>query len=514
MKISRPLSSPLPVLIATLVAVLLTARPALATDFEKANNTTALNQAGSYTPNSGTPGTGDRILIDSVMAANQSATMGADLSINGILIDATATKVFTMSGSNTLTLGSAGISILAASGAGLVFNGPAISLGAAQTWDFGARGATFTGATTVAENSFALIINSTNQIYFHNTTPMTLNAQITGTGGSLTLDDTTGRSLTVTNSTSTFTGGASISTGSILTASTMRVGSGTSSAVGTGQITLKGGTFQYSGNTSTVSQNVVVDSRYVSTFEVTAAGQTLTLSSFKNTNTANSSLTANGANVGGAGNLTITNVIADSTNTPRTAFTLTKFGTGTLTLTAANTYTGTTTINAGTLTLGSAGSISTSSAITVAAGATLDTSALSSYAFNTVNATTVGVGAATAGLVNAASLTFTNASLILDFGSTSSLLSSYTILTKTGSIGDFANVTANGTSISGVFTNAGSGNWTLNNVGGYNLTFSESLGTLTAVSAVPEPSTYAAILGALALAGTALYRRRVNKKHR
>jgi autotransporter-associated beta strand protein len=510
MKIPCSVTFTLPALAATFGLLSLSSPSAFATDFEKADNTTALNLAGSYTPNSGTPGTNDRILIDSVMTANRTATMGADLSIAGILIDATATKVFQINGSNTLTLGSSGISILAASGAGLTFNGPALLLGADQTWDFGSRGATFSGGTTVNENSRALVINMTNQIYFHNSTAMTLGAQITGTGGSLTLDDVTGSSLTVTNSTSTFTGGASISTGSTLTASTMRVGAGTSSAVGTGQITLKGGAFQYSGSTATVSQNVVLDSRFVSTFEVTTAGQTLTLSSFKNSNTSNTGSTANGANLGGTGNLTVTNVIADSTQALKTAFTITKFGTGTLTLNAVNTYTGATTINAGTLALGSSGSISNSSAITVAAGATFDTSAKSTYAFNTANATTVGIGATSAGLINSAAVTFSSASLVLDFGSTSTLLASYTILTKTGFTGDFASVTATGTSISGSFVNAGSGNWTLNS-GGYNLTFSESLGTITAVSSVPEPSSYAAIFGSLALGGATLRRRRVKQ---
>jgi len=510
MKIPRSVST-LPVLIATFATALFTGRPALATDIVKADNTTALNLTGSYVGGV-IPGTGDRIQISSVLTAARSVALGANLSIDGIVFDSTSTKVLTISGSNVLTLGASGISLSASgAGAGLTFNGPAISLGATQTWDLGARGLTINGGTTIADNGNALTISTTGgQIFFHNTTAMSLNAVINGTVA-LTLDSTA-TDLTLTNASSSFTGGFAISAGNVVTGSTMSVlANSGSSSLGSGQIQLKGGTFKYSGNTATSAQNVLIDSRFVGTVEVTTAGQTLTLSNLKNTNSANASLLPNGAILGGAGNLTITNIIADSTASQKTAFTITKFGTGTLTLNAVNTYTGATTINAGTLALGASGSISTSSAITVAAGATFDTSAKSSYAFNTANATTVGVGATTAGLINSAAVTFSSASLVLDFGSTSTLLSSYNILTKTGFTGDFSNVTATGTSISGsfTFTNNMTKDWTLTS-GGYDLTFSESLGTLT-VTAVPEPSTYAAIFGALALAGTAFSRRRLKK---
>lgn len=499
-------------LAATLAAVFPAARTAHASDIVKADNTTALNLAGSYSAG-GPPGAADRIVVTSVMAASRSAALGADLSIDGIYFNNTSLKILTITGNNMLTLGASGISLVdSASGAGLVFNGPAISLGANQTWDLGARGLTFTGGTTFDNNGKTLAISTTGgQIFFKNTTAFTLDAAISGSAA-LTLD-ATGTDLTLVNANSNFTGGIAIGSGNTVTGSTMSptAGGGGTSSVGNGAVQLKGGTFKYSGNTATSAQNVTVDSRFVGTVEVTTAGQTLTLSQFKNTNQDNASLAPNGANLGGAGNLTITNVIANSTHANRTNFSVTKFGTGTLTLTAANTYTGATIINAGTLALGSAGSINTGSAITVAAGATFDTSAKSSYAFNTVNATTVGVSATAAGLINSAAVTFSSASLGFDFGSTSTLLSSYTILTKTGFTGDFANVTATGTSISGTFTftNNATKDWTLTS-GGYTLTFSESLGTLTAVSSVPEPSTYAVLFGSIALTGAAIRRRAKN----
>lgn len=173
-----------------------------------------------------------------------------------------------------------------------------------------------------------------------------------------------------------------------------------------------------------------------------------------------------------------------------------------LILTAANTYTGDTLVNAGTLALSSTGSINSGSALTVASGATFDASAKTSYVFNT--ATTIGVGAASAGLIETSAATFSGSALTFDFGSTSSLLTSYTVIAHTSQIGDFSSVTATGSSIGGSFLPAGSNLWTLT-AGNYDLTFNESLGTLSAVvSSIPESSTYALLSGAcvLILAGS------------
>lgn len=63
---------------------------------------------------------------------------------------------------------------------------------------------------------------------------------------------------------------------------------------------------------------------------------------------------------------------------------LTKAGTGTLTLSGANTYTGATLINGGTLALGSAGSIDSASEISLGTAGTFDVSAKSGYTVGTL----------------------------------------------------------------------------------------------------------------------------------
>ncbi len=489
----------------------------LATDFQKANNNINLNLPSSYTPNSGTPGTSDRILINSVMTANQGAALGANLSIDGIFIDSTATKTLTISGSNSLTLGSSGILISSAlSGSGLTFNGPAISLGAVQTWDLAARGLTINGGTTISDNGNALTISTTGgQIFFHNTTAMTLNAAINGSAA-LTLDSTpTPADLTLTNSSSAFTGGIAISTGSTVTATTMNTGGG-ASAVGTGQVQIKGGAFKYSGNTASSNQNVAIDSRFVSTVEVTTAGQTLTLSNFKNTNTTNPSLLANGANLGGAGNLTITNVIADSTQALRTALAVTKFGSGTMTLSAVNTFTGATTVSAGTLVLSGTGSINTTSGTSVAASATLTNN--SSVAYN--KSLTLAEGAVING---SGSFAPTSMTITADLtgGSFTTFALGSALLTKAGNLeltltgittgtyilfsggtpsGAFSTMTIGGVSLA----SGGSGNFS-GLAGSFNYAFTNTSNQL--IVTVPEPATWSLLAGSLTLV-LALRRRR------
>jgi fibronectin-binding autotransporter adhesin len=313
---------------------------------------------------------------------------------------------------------------------------------------------------------------------------------------------TTSAALILTG-TNTYSGNTFIG-GSNFTNPTLRVGSNNALATSTVVILSTGGT----------SASAKLDlGNGANSFNATVAGlstigSNLALNKVTNgssgTGTATLTINPDGAVV--AADNTFGGIIEDGA-TAKVA--LTKAGSHTLTLTGVNTYTGATRVEGtGTLALTGAGAISANSAITVAAGATFDTSAQSAYTFSTATVTTIGVGAATAGQVKAAAVTFSDASLAFDFGSASSLLASYNVLAISGAeTGHFAHVTATGSSISGTFVDAGSGNWTLVS-GGYSLTFSESAGTLSAVvSAVPEPSTFAVLAGSTVMV-FALRRRR------
>lgn len=183
--------------------------------------------------------------------------------------------------------------------------------------------------------------------------------------------------------------------------------------------------------------------------------------------------------------------------------------TSALVLSGVNTYTGATRVTAGTLFLGSTGSLASAS-YSVANGGTFDVSSKSSYSLASV-ATTIGVGSTTAGFFNGPTGTLTlGNSLTLDF-STASIADgqTYNLFDFGGKSGNFSSVNLSGSIVGSLLLTA-TDTWT-GLAGGYNFTFDQSTGNLLVVTAVPEPSVFAALAGALALSVATVRRRRSNQ---
>lgn len=411
--------------------------------------------------------------------------------------------------------------------------------------------------TTVNSLTSDLIMNGGLLLKASNTIIDT--ASLTINGGTFTFDSTTssgnnGHQETINNF--TMNGGSVSNHGSnaaftingdaTLTAGNLIMNQGGDITVG-GTTTLSGGlltakesssTSVYNGLTSlnTVNISNTASGAYTAislTSHATNKGAQLTLSgnlSFtgNNTNTntvkiasSNSTLANQGifrlegirtftiGNGAAAADLTIETALTDGTVTGG----LVKTGLGTLALSGVNTYTGATTVSQGTLALTDSGALNAASALTVAAGATFDTSSQAAYTFSTAATTTLGVTASSAGLIKAAAATFTDATLVLDFGSATTLAASYNLFAIIGAkTGHFDSIVATGTTFDGDFEDAGSGVWTLALNDDSMLTFNEGSGILTySTATVPEPSTFA-LLGGLGVMTLALTRRR-NPRH-
>jgi autotransporter-associated beta strand protein len=221
-------------------------------------------------------------------------------------------------------------------------------------------------------------------------------------------------------------------------------------------------------------------------------------------------------------NLALTDITGNTSPFPVVRNQLTKSGVGTWILSGTNTYTGATSVNAGTLRVN--GSLA-NTAVSVASGATLGGSG------SIGGLTTISSGARLAPGNSPGTITFTqgltlNTGSILNFelGTISDLIRvTGGTLTGPGTSGGITlNLSNSGGFVAGTYdlinyttasgtTGFGTDSFTLGTtIAGYTYSFGTASGILqlTATSAIPEPSTYAALIG-VAVLGLAFWRRRV-----
>jgi autotransporter-associated beta strand protein len=291
----------------------------------------------------------------------------ADNGTGAVSLRKTGAGIWTVSGSNTytggtelnagtLSLGSAGA--IGSSGT-ISFNGGTLQATAINTTDYSSRFSNADG------QQYRIDTNSQNVTLATALTSMA--TALTSTGGSLTKLGAGTLTLTAAN---TYTGGTTISAG------TVSVGDGSITGSIVGDVA-NSGTLTFNRSDALTYAGVVSGTGAMSK---SGAG-TLTLTG-NNTYTGVTTINASTVSVGD-GSIT-GSIVGDVANSGTLTFNrsndltyggvisgtgaVSKSGGGTLTLTGASTYTGGTTISAGTLSLGSANAIGTSGTVTFGGG--------------------------------------------------------------------------------------------------------------------------------------------------
>lgn len=360
----------------------------LAHALTKADNTTALNLAGSWVENTA-PTTTDLLLFNStgvptaggltVAAAN--TTFGGSLQFTDIAGNVTITQGV----NQTWTLGSGGIDMSAATAN--------VTIGVSGAFFRWASGNS--GGLSVASGRTLTINSNFNNAGNTKTIVMTGPGNIifnggAGSGGAMGFSITGGANVTMNG-----VGGWGGASAKEIINGTLNLGN--DSALGGATLTLGGTsantpTITASGGARTLANSITLGA--VTTGAATIGGSnaltingTLLASGGPRTLTVNNSAlttlggsvllssdnttTGRGLTINGTGNTTISGVVANNNAGNTLSSTLTYGGSGTLTLSSANTYSGITSINSGTVKVGNAKALGLGRA-KLASGATLD----------------------------------------------------------------------------------------------------------------------------------------------
>ena len=364
-----------------------------ATTRVKANNTTTLNQTGSWTGNV-VPTSSDIGQWNNTSGpSGNSVSLGGDMTWQGIQIANNATAWITINGANTLTLGTSGFD-MTASPFSVTMN-CLMGIGGIQTWNVNAGMLLAVNAAISGSNAtYSLTKSGSGTLYFNDNN--TYSGQTIVSAGILAFSSdggvkggvysygTAAGTIVINNG-----GTVRLDTNDFLGAHTsVPVATVTINAGGTmasnvtfstlNNLTLSGGTLQSNGGTSgwgsfglkgTVTVNGTVTSNI-------STGTGSDNNVFVGTNTAGGTTTFNVGNTASSGDdLDVSSVLTNNRNSSFVAVAggLIKTGAGTMMLSGANTFTGGVTISGGILKAGSTTALGDSgNTITINSGAALD----------------------------------------------------------------------------------------------------------------------------------------------